>query len=110
MFTLTRRQLLTNITGTGAVSEAFEPSHVGTLAVYIFSRAGVSSGAVQLEEAVSKDATSWAALGAPVTVPAANALAVNRPLTLVPVAVGALRVRVSTTIVGGVIDVWVVAG
>jgi hypothetical protein len=48
------------------------------------------------------------AVGTPLTVPAALAMAVQRPTA--PAAYGALRARVSTTIVGGVIDVWIVAG
>src|SRR4030095_3337300 len=107
---LSRRLLLTNITGTGAVSEAFEPQDAGAVTMYVGSRAGVTGGAVQLEEAASKHAPSWRAVGTAVTVPAAGAVAVARPFTTAPVAVGALRARVSTTIVGGVIDVLGRAG
>jgi hypothetical protein len=109
---ITRRLLLTNITGTGAVSEPFEPMDAGTFAVYVGSRAGVTSGAVQLEEAPSKDTPNagWIALGTAVTVPAALATAVVRPFGVSPAVVGAIRARVSTTIVGGVIDVTIVAG
>jgi hypothetical protein len=109
---VTRRLLITNITGTGYVSEPFEPMDAGTFAVYVGSRAGVTSGAVQLEEAPSKDApnAAWIALGTAITVPAALATAVVRPFGVSPAVVGAIRARVSTTIVGGVIDVTLVAG
>jgi hypothetical protein len=105
---ISRALALTNITGTGAVSEALELMDGTAVSLYVGSRAGVTSGAVQLEEAPSKQSTSWLAVGTPLTVPAAGALAVQRPTA--PAAYGALRARVSTTIVGGVIDVWIVAG
>lgn len=69
--------------------------------LYITGSAGISAGAVQLETAPSPDYTgTWAALGSPVT-----AVASSVAVAQVTGCFGALRARISTTVVGGTVDV-----
>lgn len=113
-----RRAALSNVTGAGGVSEWFEPVDIsmGSLAVYIQSGPGVSAGAIQLEEASSANGVPIA-VGTPITVPAANGASVYRPTLATgpwasngPTVFGALRLRVTTAIVGGNVSAWIVAG
>ena len=71
--------------------------------LYIVFGPGTSAGAVQLEEAHSDSFSgTWAALGSPVAWAAANSvktLVISEPSQ-------AFRVRISTAIVGGTVDVW----
>lgn len=105
-----RRAALVNVTGSGGVSDWFEPVDVaiGTIAVYVQSGAGVSAGAITVEEAAGSGQTAIA-VGSAITVPAANAASVTRPAA-VPTIYGALRLRVTTPIVGGNVSAWIVAG
>lgn len=75
--------------------------------IYIESNAGVASGAITVEEAMNGDYTgTWSVIGTATTVPAAGALtAVHLPAG----SYQAIRVRVTTDVVGGTVDVWGIA-
>jgi hypothetical protein len=88
-------------TGNG---EAVELNGVRVMTAYIVGSAGVSAGAVQLEQAHSKDFTgTWAALGAATTVVANTVNAV-----VVQGTAKAVRARISTPVVGGTVTVLLV--
>ena len=64
--------------------------------------AGVSAGAIQIETADKADYSgTWAAVGAPI----ATAAASSEQVSNITGTYGALRARVSTTVVGGTVDV-----
>lgn len=74
------------------------------LKFYIIGSAGVSAGAVQIEEAHDADYTgTWAAIGAAVTVTADTVKTVS-----VTGAFRAVRARISTNIVDGTVSVVMV--
>jgi hypothetical protein len=75
----------------------------GRVKLFIVFGPGTSAGAVQLEEAHSESfAGAWAALGAPLAWAAANSV---KTIVLTE-ASQALKIRISTAIVGGTVDVW----
>ena len=70
--------------------------------IWITWSAGCGAGAVQIE--TSDDPTyagTWAPFGSPITWTAAS----KKDIVNVPVAIGAVRARISTTVTGGTIDV-----
>lgn len=74
------------------------------IVVYIEGSAGVSAGAVTLEEAPTSDyAGTWAPIGSAVTVVASSVLA-----THISGAYMAIRARLSTNITGGTVTVRLV--
>lgn len=77
-------------------------NNINELTFYVVGSAGVASGAVQAEEAhVAAYSGTWAPNGAPVTVVASSVKTVK--VTGVSF-VG--RVRISTVLAGGTVDVW----
>jgi hypothetical protein len=89
-------------TGNGTAKELKYAREIG---VYIVGSAGVSAGAVQLEE--SHDPAyvgTWQAIGSPVTVAADTVKSVKTTGAFI-----AVRARISTNIVGGTVTVHLVA-
>lgn len=81
--------------------------HYSIIRFFIVSGAGVASGDVQLEAALTPSfAGTWAAIGAALTVPAANAIASQ---TSANSTFPYVRARIGTVVAGGTIDVWIVA-
>lgn len=69
--------------------------------IYITGSAGVSAGAVQFETAPTTDYSgTWAAIGSPVTVTASTTA-----IAQVTGCFGAVRARISTTVVDGTVTV-----
>lgn len=79
--------------------------NITELAMMVVFGAGTSAGAVQLEEGPAIDFTgTWAVIGAPIAWAAANSTLVRRST-----GVGlAARARISTAVVGGTVDVWLI--
>lgn len=78
---------------------------VTNLSFYIVGSAGVASGAVQVEDC--HDATytgTWVAEGSPVTVVATAA----KKVVISNDSFGAARVRISTVLAGGTVDIWAI--
>lgn len=74
-------------------------------AIYVVWGAGCSAGAVQIETADDIEYTgTWAPLGSAISWAAAN----KQDVLQVSGALGAIRARVSTTIVGGTVNVKIV--
>jgi len=81
--------------GAGQVAEL--KALARSLVAYITGTGVVSTGAVQLETAPSKDyAGTWAAIGSPVTVVSGTTIAVT---SVAPY--GYVRARISTAVTGG---------
>lgn len=92
-----------------ALSDEIKPSDLGSveeLTYYIVFGAGTSAGAVQIESAHLPGYTgTWAAEGTPV----AWAAATKVHKVSIQGASYVARARISTAIVGGTIDIYVVA-
>lgn len=75
------------------------------VAIYVVFSAGTSAGAIQVEESHSPTfGGAWSAVGSPIAWAAANSVKVLRQT-----GVGmAMRVNISTGIVGGTVDVTIV--
>lgn len=87
-------------TGTATAMAVFSKSDAITY--YVEGSAGVASGAVTIEEASSTSyAGTWSSIGV-VTVPVSSVTAFHLPRA----AYAAVRVRVSTNVVGGTVTVW----
>lgn len=98
---LDKRVQVAQTTGNGS---AIECQGLKALTAYIVGSAGVSAGAVQLEEAHDKDyAGTWSAIGSPTTVVADTVSAVHVQGTF-----KAVRARISTNVVGGTVTVLLV--
>lgn len=100
-------KVLTAASALDATHTALFLPHYSIIRFFIVSGAGVASGDVQLEAAMSPSfAGTWLVIGAALTVPAANAIAnqvaANSSFPYV-------RARISTIVAGGTIDVWIVA-
>lgn len=91
-------------TGQGAVG-AVEGQNCSDITMLIVFGPGTSAGAVQLEEShdINYNGT-WSAIGAPVAWAAASSVKVARSVG----AGMAYRARISTTIVGGTVDVYLI--
>lgn len=91
-------------TGQGAVG-VVEGQNVTDVTMIVVFGPGTSAGAVQLEESHDPAfAGTWSAIGAPVAWGAVSSVKVQRS-----VGVGmAYRARISTTIVGGTVDVYII--
>ena len=98
-------QLVQNAQTTGNGTACQIPFGCKEVAVYIIGSAGVSAGAVQIETADKDDyAGTWAALGSPVAVTASTQKIVQLTGNL-----GAIRARISTTVVDGTVSVRILA-
>lgn len=100
-------QIMTAQSALNAVSSEVGPNKLANLnevTVYIVGGAGIASGAVQVESAHLAGYTgTWAPEGAAVTVVASTVKTVK------VTGVGfVLRVRISTVLAGGTVDVYVV--
>lgn len=79
---------------------------ISPITLYVRGNGAVSAGGVQLETAHDKEYTgSWAVIGAPVVVPSNG-----EALFSTDVALAAIRVRVTTPVVGGTATVFCVGG
>jgi hypothetical protein len=93
-------------TATSGNGEAVELNGVRVVTAYVIGNGAVSAGAVQLEQSHSKDYTgAWAAIGAATTVVANGVVATS----IGPVALKAIRARITTPVTGGTVTVHVVA-
>lgn len=83
-------------------------AHYSVVRFFIVASAGVASGQVQLEGAMTPAfAGTWLAIGSALTVPAASAIASQVSTNS---AFPYVRARIDgAAIVGGTIDVWIVA-
>lgn len=82
------------------------PSKAENIVVYIESSAGVSSGAVTIEEAAYADYPgTWDAIGSAINAPSASTVVATH---IAIGAYGAIRVRISTVIGGGTVTVRVI--
>lgn len=101
--------ILENASALDAVSETINISELGgvnNVGFYIVGSAGISAGAVQIEDAHSGSyAGSWYPQGSPVTV----GVGAVKKVSITDV-FAALRARISTGVVGGTVSVYVVAG
>ena len=101
------KQLLSAVAdaNTAAIIERQTVANVREFTVYVVFSAGCSAGAVVVEAAHSEDYTgTWSNLGT------VNWAAASRahPVSVTGCHI-AIRVRISTAIVGGTIDAWAVA-
>lgn len=102
---LSKARLLQNGATTGNGQTADLKGGCREIAIYIVGSAGVGAGAVQLESSHDPAYTgTWAAHGSPVTVVASAALRVG-----VSGVIGAVRARISTTVTGGTVSVYLFA-
>lgn len=104
---LFRRQIMSALSALDAVSDVLNMTDVGNIneiTFYLVGSAGISAGAIQVEEADNPEyAGTWAPNGSPVTVTASAVKTVK-----VTGVQAAMRARISTAIVDGTVDVWVV--
>lgn len=98
------RLIMDSLSALNAVSEEVGPvefSNINEATFYIIGGPGVASGAVQIEEAHTKEYTgTWAPVGSPVTVVA------DTVKTIKATGVGhVMRARISTVVAGGTVSV-----
>lgn len=99
---------LVNINAVTDKINAADLANVSILTFYVVGSAGIASGAVQAEDCHDPEGSyggTWAAEGAPVTVPASTV----KKITIANDSFFSARIRVSTAIGSGSVDVWAIA-